>query len=468
MTLGGIQFGGLASGLDTGAIIDAILLAEGRTLRSVQNRKEDEQKRLTLLGTFEGLLNTLRDKARDLQSAGNFFAHELSVGEEGIASFTLSGSAVAGAHTLEVLSLAAADRYAFAGVADPEAALGGGTLSFSYGATPYSVSVAAGSSLIDVAKAINDAAGDDVTATIVNTGTASSPAYQLVLAGDDTGADFTITGLTSSVTGLSGATRVSTASNASAIVDGLAVQRSSNLFSDVLPGISFTVLRTTEAPLSFTVDVDTEGIQANVQEFVDAYNAVVEFMNDQNSFSIEDGAGGELFGDSALDTVRSTLRRALFSVDIGTVVADQEGYTTLGLLGIDVQTDGTLEVDSTQLAEKLNGNLDLFSEFFRREGTAVDHSDKGLFGRVDGMLDDLLDNSTTPSGARVDGLIAGRKSSLQRQVANYDKDLTRLEERLDLLEQTLVQKFATLERLMAGLQSQQAFLGATGLFGGSR
>src|SRR5688572_33487809 len=95
MTLGGIQFGGLASGLDTSAIIDAILLVEGRAKRVLQGRKEDEQEKLTLLGTFQGLVEKLQDKARDLQTAGNFFAHELAVGEEGIASFTLSGSAEA-------------------------------------------------------------------------------------------------------------------------------------------------------------------------------------------------------------------------------------------------------------------------------------------------------------------------------------------------------------------------------------
>ena len=196
MTLGGIQFGGLASGLDTGAIIEAILAVESRPIRLLESRKEAEQEKLTLLGTFEGLVNALRDKARDLTAAHEFFAHELTVGEEGIAAFTLGGSAGAGAHTLEVLSLAAADRHAFAGVADPETtALGTGTVSFTYKGTAYSVDVQAGSdNLNDIAAAINSAAGAEVTATVVNVGTETSPSYQLVLAGDDTGADFAFVG----------------------------------------------------------------------------------------------------------------------------------------------------------------------------------------------------------------------------------------------------------------------------------
>src|SRR5262249_53324876 len=151
-------------------------------------------------------------------------------------------------------------------------------------------------------------AGADVTASVVNVGTSATPSYQLVVAGDDTGADFTITGLTSSVAELSGATRVSTATNAEIAIDGLTVQRSSNLFSDVLPGVSFTVSRVTPTgtPMSFTVDLDPSGIKENIKGFVDAYNEVVKFVNAQNAFTQEGGAGGELFGDSALDAVRST------------------------------------------------------------------------------------------------------------------------------------------------------------------
>lgn len=464
MTLGGIQFGGLASGLDTNAIIEAILAVEGRTMRQLEARKGDEQKKLTLLGTFQGLVEKLQDKARDLQTAGNFFAHKLAVGEEGIANFTLSGAAEAGAHTLEVLSLAAADRYAFAGVADPAATgLGAGTVAFTYNGTAYSVGVLAGSdSLNSIAAAINTAAGDDVTASVINAGTTSAPSWQLVLAGDDTGADFAITGLTSSVAGLTGATQVSIASNASVKIDGLAVQRSSNLFSDVLPGVSFSVLRQNAGtPLSFTVELDPEGMRTKLEEFVDAYNEVIEFVNDQNTFTLEDGPGSLLFGENALDSVRSVLRRAVLEADRTLVTADTEGYSTLGLIGIDLQADGTLKIDEDELDEKLSANLDLFSDFFRRaddEGTlTVD--ERGIFVKLEDMLKDLIDDSTALDGeTRIDGLFDARRASIGRQIRDFDKQIESQERRLDSLEQTLVAKFAALEQLLSGLQSQSAFL----------
>jgi flagellar hook-associated protein 2 len=465
MTLGGIQFGGLASGLDTSAIIDAILAVEGRTKRVLEGRKSDEQEKLTLLGTFQGLVEKLQDQARDLQTASNFFAHELTVGEEGFASFTLGGSAEAGAHTLEVLSLAAADRYAFLGVADPAATgLGTGTVSFTYGGTPYSVSVAAGSdSLNGIAAAINAAAGDDVTASVVNAGTASSPSWQLVLAGDDTGADFAITGLTSSVAGLTGATQVSAASNASVLVDGLAVQRSSNLFADVLPGVSFTVSRKTTvgAPLSFTIELDPEGMRTKLQEFVDAYNEVIEFVGDQNTFTLEGGSGGPLFGENALEAVRSALRRAVLEADRTLVAADTEGYSTLGLIGIELEADGTLAIDDEKLDEKLAADLDAFSDFFRRaddESTAT-VDERGIFVKLEEMLDDLIDDSTALDGVtRIDGLFDARRASIGRQIRDFDAQIESQERRLESLEQSLVAKFSALEKILSSLQSQSAFL----------
>jgi flagellar hook-associated protein 2 len=461
MTLGGIQFGGLASGLDTSAIIEAILAVEGRTARALEARKEDENKKLSLIGTFEKLVEALQDKARDLQVASNFFAHELTVGQEGFAAFTLSGSAEAGSHTLEVFSLAAADRYAFAGVASPDTALGAGNVQFTYAGTSYDVAITAGSdSLTQIAAAINTVAGEDVTASVVNVGTQTSPSYQLVLAGDDTGADFAITGLTSTVAGLSGATQVSIASNASIEIDGLAVQRSNNLFSDVLPGVSFTVSRKTEvdAPVSFTIELDPEGIRENLKGFVDAYNAVIGFVNAQNTFTLESGPGGALFGENVLESVRTVMRRALFERDPDLVTAP--GYSTLGLLGIDLTSDGTLKIDEAELDAKLNGDLESFADFFRRadDATTTTVDERGVFVKLEDLLDGLLSDTTAPDGSKIDGLFDSRRNSIGRQIKDFDAQIERQEQRLDALEQSLVLKFSALEKLMSGLQTQSAFL----------
>ena len=464
----GITFSGLASGLDTQAIIDAILAVEGRSQRALEGRKSDEQKKLTLLGTFEGLVNKLRDKARDLQKAGNFYAHELSVGDETVANFTLSGNAQSGAHTLLVTSLASADRYAFDGVADPDTTgLGAGNISFDYDGVTYSVDVVSGSdTLNEIAAAINTAADGKVTASVVNAGTSTSPSYQLVLAGDDSGADFAITGLTTSVAGLTGATRVSVASNAIAVIDGLTVERSSNLFADVLPGVSFTVSRKQDPlddPVTFTIETDPAGIRDNIKEFVDAYNEVIDFTNKQNTFSTDSGPGGPLFGDGVLSAIRGGLRRALFNPD-PTVLAANPNYGSLGNIGIDVQNDGRLEIDESELDEKLNGDLRAFADFFNRADdlatTEVD--ERGAFVRVVESIESLTKNATAVDGeTTIEGLFAARRTAINKLIKGFDKDIDNLQLRLDSLQESLTRKFAALEQILSGLQSQQAYLAAS-------
>lgn len=454
---GPIQFGGLASGLDTGAIIEALLQIEAQPIKLLQAQKESEESKLSLLGTLEGLVDDLRDKAEKLSGLDGFLAYEVLAGSEGIATFTLTGGeAAVGSHELEVLSLASSDRYTFLAaspITDPDAALGAGTISFDYDGTSYSIDIQSGSdSLNQVAAAINSEAGDAVTASVINTGTESSANYQLVIAGDDTGADFSLDNLT--VTGALGTSlgaqdHLTTASNASVVIDGLKVERSSNVFSDVIEGVSFTV-QTVERT-SFSVSLDNEGIKQNVQEFVDAYNAVIGFINEQNEFDPDDGASSELFGDAALSTIQTTISNALLNVDIEKVKADTEGYSTLGLVGIDLQTDGTFVIDDAQFDEKLSANVDALADLFVNE---VD----GLAGTLEQAIGGLVDSTVNELGETIDGLFDRRDETLNSIIGSLDDRIEQLEYNLEQVEQTLVAKFTALEELMAGLNAQAAFL----------
>jgi flagellar hook-associated protein 2 len=464
MTLGGISFGGLASGLDTGAIIDAILSVERRSISALEGRKSLENQKIDLIGTFEGLVDKLREKVKDLQQASNFYAHELTVGEEGVASFTLSGESATGSHSLEVLSLASANRFAFDGVADADTTgLGAGTVSFTYDGVTYDVAVAAGSDTLNgIAAAINGSEAD-VTASVVNTGTESSPSYQLVVAGNSTGADFAITGLSSTVAGLTGPVELTAASNAEVLVDGLAVQRSTNLFDDVLQGVSFTVTRVTDTPVTFGIELDPEGIRENVKGFVDAFNEIARFIDKQNSYSSEDGAGGPLFGDSVLSGVSNSIRRSVFSGGLGQALP--EAFRSLGLLGIELQSDGTLSIDSSTFEERITEDLESFADFFigQDDASTAELDERGVFARIEEALESVLDRFDGPDGQSYEGLIDARRSASRRQIKSFDDDIDRLERRLDTLRETLTAKFAALEQVLVGLQSQQAFLSANAL-----
>lgn len=455
----GITFGGLASGLDTNAIIQALVAAQSRPIQILQNQRTTEQSKLSQVGVLEGLVKKLEDQATDLQSLGGLFEYGVQIADDSVASITVTGDLTPGAHSVTVNSLASAARYTFGtSVTDPDdGSFGAGTIEFTYDDTSYSIDIDDGSSLDDIAAAITDEAGEDVSASVINVGTSADPSYQLVLTGNDTGEDYDLQGLTDvgDAIGLGTVTSLTTASNASVTVDGLDVERSTNLFSDVLEGVSITALTEGETT-SFTTELDAEGTRGVLQGFVDAYNEVVRFVNKQSSYSEDDGPGGVLFGDRLLRSVRSNLSQALFDRDITTVKNDTKGYSTLGLVGIDLQDDGTLSIDADTLDAKILDDPDAFEELFN-------DSDDGVLVALQEGIGNLLDGATvTVSGEKttLDSLFTGRRKAINSIVKSINDQIDRLQRNLDSFEETLVQRFANLESIVGGLNAQQQFLAA--------
>ena len=92
MGFGQIQFGGLASGLDTNAIIGALLASEQRPISILESRRDDERQKISRFNELEDLVEKLRDAARDLNDTGSFFAYTSTVADDSIASVSLTGT----------------------------------------------------------------------------------------------------------------------------------------------------------------------------------------------------------------------------------------------------------------------------------------------------------------------------------------------------------------------------------------
>jgi flagellar hook-associated protein 2 len=280
---------------------------------------------------------------------------------------------------------------------------------------------------------------------------------------------------------------ITTASNAEIELDGLMIQRSSNEFNDVLEGVEMSIQAvdlSSPQTTTFTVSADTDAIKANLQEFVDSYNAVVDFLNQQSSYDQESGTGGDLFGDSVLSSVRRITHDPLFQVDISSVVGDTLGYSTLGLLGIDLGTDGRLTIDETKLDQKMADNLDAFSDFFTDSdgfdnGGAAKNTpgyytdttaDSGAFAKLFRSIDQAVKSVTLdgdpddPSdNLLIKGLFGRRKETFKSNIDRINKQIDALELRLEDYEESLVLRFSALEELMAGLNSQSSFLNSLNL-----
>ena len=495
----GISFSGLASGIDSGKLIEQLVALESIPIKQLEAKKAEYQAKLSAVGTLKGLVKELQKKAEGLATKADFLSFRTSVSQEGFVEASATGSATPGSHSVTVNALATIDRWTFDAVADQTvdlATVDGQKISFTVDGTSYDVPVtAAESSLEDIAAAVNSVAGEKVAASVVNVGTSSSPSYQLVLTSKSSGQDNRISGITNTIAGLTidatgpnglgvaqSANNISVGNNAEAVIDGLTVTRETNEFTDVVTGLSLTLQAADPATtLSISVEADTGAIKSKVKEFVETFNKLVDFVNAQNSYNQDTGPGGKLFGDPILRDVLGQVRAALFNVPTSVVQADTEGYSTLQLVGIKTQSDGKLQIDSAILDDKLEENLELFADLFidsdgfdnggAAENTPAYYTDttedSGLADTLDRAIDKMLKTYTGPNGNTFKGLFDARAQTYNDNVTRLLKDIDAKELHVEKFHEGLVLKFAKLEEVMGGLQAQGASLQAalSGLIG---
>lgn len=510
----GISFSGLGSGLDTNAIVRQLVAIERLPIQSLQTRRGTEQRRLDLVGQLGDLVKALKAKAEDLATPEEFFAFTANISNEGAATITTDSNAAQGTHTLDVQRLAATDRWAFDAVSTRDGNLSGTAgeqISFKVGTTDYTLTVDPdNSSLDDIASQIEEMTNGEVSASVVNTGTESSPTYQMVLASENSGEEGRLTDIFSNIGqtaalpgfGVAGnpltiaytspdangeptsANNITVGNDALAEINGLLVRRSTNSFSDVLEGVSIDLRSVTDDPASITIEPDRTAVRERIDSFVSAYNEVIDFVGTQNTFTPSEGededgsTGGLLFGDSILSSVKRALQRSLFNQDITTVANDTEGYSTLSLVGLEQDRDGRLSVNSSVFDEKFTENLPALMDLFADtdgfdNGDAEPNTpgyydditeDGGLMNRLVREVDQMFGNlDSGDSDFQVQGLFDVRQQAIEASIGRYDDQIERREDRLERFEETLILRFARLEELMGGLNAQgQALTAALG------
>lgn len=451
MSTAGISFGGLASGLDTKAIISALTAIERRPIQQLETKKTSLNKQKSLFGDLGNLLAKLATAAKALNTTSSFLQMKVVSSDEDLLTATASNTATPGTHDIIVNSLARAQVNASAGAASPTASLGGpASLQIDVDGNTHIIAVNS-PSLTSVADAIN-AQSIGVRADVVDTGNPANGGaerYQLVLRATKTGSEgaFTVSyddgdaAFQNLVTSL--ATPLTSATNASISVNGIIIQRSTNSISDAIPGVTLD-LRSADpgTTVQIVVSTDAEETSKKVQAFVDAYNGVVDFMAAQNVVDTEGKSSSPLFGDSLLRSARSNLRSI-----VGGMVGDtgNDAYQLLSQIGIKSDTAGKLTFESTKFAEALAADETAVAAIFTNPTT-------GLMGRMVDQLDVYTDS--------VDGLLKTRSDSFDRQVKDAQRRIDDSERRLVTFTQQLEKKYANLESLLGRLQSQGSSLSA--------
>jgi flagellar hook-associated protein 2 len=454
MSSAGISFGGLASGLDTQAIIQALVAVERRPISQLETKKTSLNKQKSLYGDLSGLLGKLNSAAKALKTTTDFLTMKAVSDDETVLRASAGSSATPGTYSVRVLKLAQAQVNASPGTASATSSLGAGSaeLILDVGGNQWPVSLN-DPTPTTIAAAINDLADREdigVRAEVVDTGnTASGGAnrYQLIVRATETGnaGAFSLSfgeGSTQFQTYVNslGGNRITQGQDAELLlnsgpggVGGITVFRSSNQISDLWNGITLDLLSvpTPNKDVTITVSTDTEAVGKKMTDFVDAYNKVVDFFTSQSALDSEGKAQSPLFGDQTLRSMRSTLRTTLgASVDDSGNLA----YQLLSQVGISSDTAGKLTFNKAKFDAALADDEQAVAAFFTNAE------------RLTGQIDVYTDS--------VDGLIKSRSETFDRQVKQTQSRIDQSERRLTQYQKQLEAKYANLESLLTRLQGQ--------------
>ncbi len=455
MSTAGISFGGLASGLDTQAIISALVAVEQRPIFQLEAKQTQLKKQKSLFGDLDGLLDKLNDAAKKLKTSSSFLKMSADSSNEDILTASASSTAAPGTYDVKVLELASGqiNRAGAASATDPLANTNS-TVSLQLDSGGQTYFITADNNLNAIAAAINDESENSgVRAEVIDTGSGNpdpSERYQLVVRSVDPGSEnaFTLTyddggtGFQDLVNTLNDPLNQTDATDAQVEINGVTAYRSSNTITDLFEGITLE-LKSKDVNETVTITVSTNGEETseNIKEFVDAYNAIVDFVEAQNKVDEEGDASGPLFGDTTLRSIRSSLRGI---VGGAITTTGNEAYQLLSQIGISADTQGKLTFSQTEFEEALAADEDAVTAIFS-------DATNGIAKRLEDQIDVYTDS--------VDGLIKTRTDGFDRRIKQTKDRIEDAERRLTLYEQRLTQKYANLETLMTRLQGQGSSIG---------
>jgi flagellar hook-associated protein 2 len=427
------QASGLSSGLDTAAIVDALIQADSIQLNSLKQKASDYQVQISTLGTLVSQVKALQTAASNLATNGVVSIVPTST----FADFTTSGSAKAeGNYAIQVSQLAKAAKMrstSFTSAQDA-AVVPDGTLQFSIDGTTTASIETTGKTLADVAEAINQSIGG-LTASVISTDTG----YYLNVARTSTGfsttADAALVVVSDAGLGL---VTQQAAQNASLTVDGLPVSRQSNTISDVIPGITLNLTGNSGVSNSVSFAADSSGTEKALTTFVDAYNTLAQTLTSQLVTDPSQRYGNTLIGYSTSSTIENAMQSMLSQ----TVLASG-GVRTLADLGLELQRDGTLELNAITLQNAVKSNPSAVNAIFSTATTGIAAT-----------LKTLSDNQTNV----LTGTLVLQQNSLTSSVSDLSDQEIGAQAYLDAERARLVEQFTNMETLISGYKTATSYL----------
>ena len=224
-----------------------------------------------------------------------------------------------------------------------------------------------------------------------------------------------------------------------------------NTLTNNVPGVTINLLATTttnyglgtetKSPLTMSVSEDVTPAVKNVQDFVTAYNALSASLADLTKYDSATKTASLFQGDSAVLGLQSVLRSMVGSTSTGSST-----YARLSDVGLELQKDGSLTLNTSKLSTAANNGTELQKLFTTNNSNALTNG----FGV---KFRDLAHGVLATGGS-----VVNKAAALQGVLSRNTAAQTKVNDRAASFEARLRKQYSALDAQMASLTALNAYV----------
>lgn len=161
--------------------------------------------------------------------------------------------------------------------------------------------------------------------------------------------------------------KIAIGSDGSSTGSAITINSATNDFNSIISGLKISVKKISDPGTSVTIktDIDTDAVKKMISDYIDRYNDIMKFVDEQNTYNTDTKEAGALFSDFSLQIMQTSLRSATTSIVSGL----KDGISSLGAIGIRSDADGRLSIsNSALLLDSIQNDYDNVIKLFTDSG----------------------------------------------------------------------------------------------------
>jgi flagellar hook-associated protein 2 len=433
-----------SSAIDVAGMVAGLMSVENKPLVTLQSRITNQTTLISDLGQLKSKVAAFQTALQAVENPLSYSAAVASSSNESAVKVTTTTGANIGSHQITVSQLAKPAQYIFNNFGSSNANVGFANASqfdLTIAGTTKSLAVSSTTTIGDLSTWINGL-GLGVSASITQT---ASNQYALMIQGTQSGVANNVTfgvrgALTNPPVSSAAAVAPSPAANtsgnqaqdASFTLDNVSFSRTTNIISDVHPGLILNLVSSGSAATINVANGPDNG-QEVIKGFITAFNDLAAMSKKLTQKGDSSTTAGSLAGSPGAVSFMSQIKSMLAT---GSSYNSASGSISLGLyqLGIEIQSDGTLQFNSVKYGSTSNISAILASGINMGSGTFTD--------RTNNL------NAFLTSQVQTGGDLSKSISNQQDTLFQMSQKEEALKTRLNSVEKSYISQYSSLNALL--------------------